>query len=55
MTTKNDLLEVLVSSNVLTSEQVSLIQERDSDHDQIRKLLREITRKTIPNEKRKRL
>ena len=54
MTTQFGLLEVLVSNNVLTPKQVSIVQEKDSYHGQVRQLLEEIARETISVEKRKR-
>ena len=50
--TRYGLLEVLVCNNVLTSKQVSIIQEKDSDRSQVRQLLEEITRQTISDEKK---
>ena len=56
MTTQFGLLEILESSNVLTSKQVSLIQDiKDSYRGQTRQLLEEITRETISVEKKEAL
>ena len=51
MTTQFGLLEELESNNVLTSMQVSFIQDKDSYRGQVRKLFEEITRDTISAEK----
>ena len=52
MKTQYGLLEELVSNNVLTSKQVSIIQEKHSDLGQARQLLEEIARETISDEKK---
>ena len=51
--TTDGLLDVLVSNEVLTYEQVSLINEKGSHADKVRELLGDITGKTLPAEKRK--
>ena len=52
MTNPFGLLEVLASNNVLTPQQVSIIQDGQSPLDKARKLLEEITRKTMSAEKK---
>ena len=54
MTTQFGLLEVLESNNVLTSKQVSIIQDiKDSNLGQVRKLLEEMTKQSNSTEKKK--
>jgi len=53
MKTQYGLLDELVSSEVLDTKQVSLIQEKDSYIDQTRQLLEEIARKTMSDETKK--
>ena len=52
ITTQYGLLDALVSNNGLTYEQFSLIKRKDTYTDEVRQLLEEITRETLPEEKK---
>ena len=49
----SDFLDVLVSIEVLTSEQFHFVQGKNTKTDQVRQLLEEITGESLSDEKRK--